>query len=420
MAENKFNKYFKFYLISLFFFSVIYLNSKHDVGNDSTISEWLINYAGGFTKRGLIGQICILTANFFESNLRDVVLIFQILLVSFYLFLIYKLTLNLKTNKILILSLYTPIFLLYPVAEIEVLARKEIFIFCIFIIYLFLNSFFLQNLYKLFFLPIAILIWEPVIFYYLFFLAIDIIKNDIKKINNKIFINLSYYIPSVLIGLYIALNPISPEGHDVMAGYLKENFNENCNIACIFLKSKSSLYSQFEGNFKLYSVEVFIRYFLIILIGFMPLFYLLKYSKFKNSELFYFKYFNNLLSPISIMYTPVVFLFAMGFDWGRWVNISYVFGIVIYMYLFKKKFITLDEKIYRTKIYNILNKKSICIIIFIIFCFGWNPKTVITGDVATNPLWKVPYNASKIIFDFNSFRIFQDSPISIWHKKYIE
>ena len=69
MAENKFNKYFKFYLISLFFFSVIYLINKHDVGNDSTISEWLINYSGGFTKRGLIGQICILTANFFESNL---------------------------------------------------------------------------------------------------------------------------------------------------------------------------------------------------------------------------------------------------------------------------------------------------------------------------------------------------------------
>ena len=105
MIEGIFNKYFKFYLVSLFFFSVIYLINKHDVVNDSTISEWLINYTGGFTKRGIIGQISILTANYFESNLRDVVLIYQIILIGVYLFLVHKLTLNLKTNRIIVLSL---------------------------------------------------------------------------------------------------------------------------------------------------------------------------------------------------------------------------------------------------------------------------------------------------------------------------
>ena len=39
--------------------SFFFLEIKHDVGNDSTISEWLINYSGGFTKRGIIGQISI-------------------------------------------------------------------------------------------------------------------------------------------------------------------------------------------------------------------------------------------------------------------------------------------------------------------------------------------------------------------------
>ena len=43
-----------------------------------------------------------------------------------------------------------------------------------------------------------------------------------------------------------------------------------------------------------------------------------------------------------------------------------------------------------------------------------------TGDVATNPLWKIPYNASKILFGFENFRILQESPISKWHKKYLE
>tara|TARA_Y100000389_G_scaffold199890_1_gene239201 strand:- start:781 stop:2040 length:1260 start_codon:yes stop_codon:yes gene_type:complete len=418
--ENRFNKYFKYYLSLLFLFSCIYLTSKHDVGNDSTISEWLINYAGGFTKRGLIGQISIILANYFEANLRDIVLIFQVSLIGLYLLLIYKLTSNLKINIIIILSLFTPIFLLYPVAEIEVLARKEVFIFCIFIVYIFLNTKIYQNIYKLVFLTIAILIWEPVIFYFLFFLASDIIKNNIEKIDKRFIFNLLYYMPATLVAFYIAFNPISSEGHDIMVNYLKQNYNENCNVACIFLKSKSSLYSQFEGNFKLYSFEVFFRYFLIIIIGFAPLIFLLKNSKLKNTKLFYFKYFNNLLFPTALMFLPVVLLFAMGFDWGRWVNISYVFVIVFYVYLFKENYVLLEKNFCNTKIYKTLNKKIIFIFIFIVFCFGWNPKTVITGDIATNPLWKIPYNASKIIFGFDSFRIFQDSPISIWHKKYIE
>ena len=58
MTEN-INKNLFLYLLILLFFSIFFLYEKHNVGNDSTISEWIINYAGGFTKRGLIGEICI-------------------------------------------------------------------------------------------------------------------------------------------------------------------------------------------------------------------------------------------------------------------------------------------------------------------------------------------------------------------------
>ena len=56
---NKYNLFLAIYLSILFFMSFFFLEIKHDVGNDSTISEWLINYSGGFTKRGIIGQISI-------------------------------------------------------------------------------------------------------------------------------------------------------------------------------------------------------------------------------------------------------------------------------------------------------------------------------------------------------------------------
>ena len=84
--KNKLNQYLKYYLFSLFFFSIIYLIKKHEIGNDSTISEWLINYSGGFTKRGLVGELCIFVSNFLKLNLRDVILNFQILLIGLYFY----------------------------------------------------------------------------------------------------------------------------------------------------------------------------------------------------------------------------------------------------------------------------------------------------------------------------------------------
>jgi hypothetical protein len=191
-------------------------------------------------------------------------------------------------------------------------------------------------------------------------------------------------------------------------------------MSCGLLKSKSTIFSQFEGNFESYSFIVFFRYILIILIGFAPLFFLSVNSKLKNNKIIFLKKFDNLLSLILICLTPVIILFAMGSDWGRWVNMGYVFSILLYVYLHKTNQIVLNKKIFDHKIYLFLNKKNIFIMIMIIYCFGWNQKTAMTGDIATNPLWKIPYNASKILFGFNNFRILQESPISIWHKKYIE
>ena len=65
-------------------------------------------------------------------------------------------------------------------------------------------------------------------------------------------------------------------------------------------------------------------------------------------------------------------------------------------------------------------RKSILIATFFIFAFFWNPKTLITGDVATNSLYKIIYNSSKIIFNYGGLRIFQDHPLMKFHKKFIE
>ena len=55
MKNKLFIFYFKIYLAVLFLFATYFLIQRYDDGG-YTISEWLINYQGGFTRRGLIGE----------------------------------------------------------------------------------------------------------------------------------------------------------------------------------------------------------------------------------------------------------------------------------------------------------------------------------------------------------------------------
>ena len=395
--KKNINQSLIYYLIILFLFSTFFLYQKHIVGNDSTISEWLINYAGGFTKRGLIGEICIFTSNILDISLRQSIFFFQILSIAVYFTALYYFFRNISMNKLMLLSIFTPIFILYPVAEIEVLARKEIFIFCIYLLYLNIQNNNYKKLYKIIFLPLSVLIWEPVVFFFPFWFLNDIIEEKINKIDFKFFKIALSFLPSILILFYMALNPINAENHLIMADFLKINFNEICYMSCALLLSKSSIYNQFSANFNAYSFEVFFRYFLIILIGFGPLIILNKFSKIKTKDLIFLRNFNSMVKPAIFVLIPVPLLFAMGYDWGRWVNISYVFSILFYFSLYKKNLITLDNNSVESLCSKFFNNKKIFIFFFIVFCFGWNPKTVVSGDVASFPGYRIPYKMFKII-----------------------
>ena len=59
-----------------------------------------------------------------------------------------------------------------------------------------------------------------------------------------------------------------------MANSLKENFGEDCYMSCGMLLSRSSIILQFVTNYASLMFESLIRYPLIILIGFGPIFLL--------------------------------------------------------------------------------------------------------------------------------------------------
>jgi hypothetical protein len=426
---KKFNLIFFLFITFIFLTAIFWLYQKHTVGNDSTISEWLINYQGGFTRRGIIGEICFQLADFFDLSLRFVIFLFQSFLYLIYLILIYFFIKDVPKNVLIIIAIFSPVFLLYPVAEIEVLARKEIFLYVGFIIFLNLSSVkYSKNtalIYVFFVFPILCLIWEPFIFFFLFAAYIILIKNNresFKKIILKIILSFSSSILTIII---ILLNLLTPDEHLLMTNSLMNNFGEICYMSCAFLRNKSSIKAQYIGVLDLLSFGVIFRYLIILLIGFSALFILIINTKLKkkliyfNSKIYKWIIPKNLFSTFIILILPSSLLFIIMTDWGRIVNMTYTFAILTYIYLIKNNFVIIEKKIlFFDNFY--IHRFYLFIILFFIFAFSWNQKTGMTGDVATNSLYKITYNTSKKIFGFNSVRFFQDSPVIKFHKKYIE
>ena len=415
------NKLFLFIIFNIFF-SIFYLYSKHEVGNDTSISEWLINYQGGFTRRGLGGEINIFISNFFSLSLRDSIFLLQITIHTTYLVLIFIYLKDLRLNILQIFAFFSPIFLLYPIAEIESLGRKEILIFLSFICVLILSEEkFKPSLINFFiglFFPILCLIWEQVILFAPFFAVILRIKNQLNSFKEVIKNLLIVFFPTIIIISFIFLYPLSTEGHIIMCNYLQKEFAERCYMSANLLISNTIYFDTFGIHKSVYFFPHYFRYILIFLIGFLPLHLLLMKNKFIKNDNFITKNFNPILL-FYFLYFPILLLFAFGHDWGRWIHITYSLSILLYFYLLKNFLITNDfYNNFLSKFF--LNKKKLLIFIFFIFAFYWSPKTLLIGDLSTNTLYKIVYKSSKLIFNFEGIRIFQDNPLVEFHKKYIE
>ena len=227
-----------------------------------------------------------------------------------------------------------------------------------FLSYLFLKNKQYRNIFKIFILPITVLIWEPVVFFFPFWFIVDFADQDHNNIFKYFLKSSLYYLPAIFIGLYIAFNPITELGHSQMVNFLDKTFGERCYMSCDLLLHKSQIYDQFNDVIILFSFERILRYFLIILIGFGPLIILLKYSKFKKLNP---KIFSTLVS------VPIIILFLMMTDWGRVVNMYYTFSILTFLYLYKNKFLEIDIKLKKNFFVKLANNKKLLIVFFIFF-----------------------------------------------------
>ena len=397
--KRNWSNYFQIYVFALIFFGVFFLYSKHDVGNDSSISDWFINYEGGFVRRGLIGELITNFSIMLSLKLRDTILIFQLLFFTSYYFLIILFCKNLLQNRLIILAIFSPIFILYPVAEIEALGRKELIIFLIFLSYLLtdIKNFKVQIIYKVILFPISILTWEPVFIFFSFVFLIDLFVFQIRNFDKKFFYLIASYLISIFLVILIYLNPFSQENHNIMRDFLNNEFGEICYMSCDFVGQQSSnsfseLYQTFLVKFKF---TYAFRYLIIILIGFFPLYLLSTYSKINHKkQILIISKFKNLFFPFLLAFLPSTVLYLVMYDWARVVHISYSFSLLTFLFLIKENFIEFSKQNVQLNYISKLSKK-IFILVFFLFAFSWNPKVVMPDDVASKPIYATPYKFYK-------------------------
>jgi len=383
---------FKIYIIFLFFLSSFYLSAVYLSSVNNAMSEWVINYGGGFVRRGFVGEIIFQLSTFFKIKLREGFLILQILLYFFYYLIIYWLLSNFKKNFIVYLAIFSPVFYSFGLYELEALGRKEIlmYIFFSYNFYLFYKykNINLNYIFTFISLIILILNHESIIFYYLFYLFFFIVID--KKKNLRFYLlNILLLFIIIFISYLIYVNPHSSTANLEMCKRLLNLSDERCGLAANFTTANISRHIN-EVNWRLIDV---INYILIFIFGFIGIFLLIYKSKLTNN----FCIFNfNLFSIFIFCSLPGLLLFLIAVDTGRWTSMLYHMIAISFFGMVKLGYIKMDSDI-KYKYIDFNKVKNIFLFYFLIFilCFGWSPKAVYHESFGTFPAYRMIIKAPK-------------------------
>ena len=362
-------------------------------------TDWIINYEGGYIRRGLLGEISINLSDLFNLDIKYIFFILHFSIYLFFHLLFYAYFKNFSKNYIFYFLCFSPLVFLYPLATFEAFSRKEIFYITFFLLSCFISL--KINNRKIIFLStnllvlLSYLIHESSIFFINFFYLIFFIflkKNNYKLNIFEILIIIVIY----LVLLFLLFVPVTDEKITVMVSYINENFFEITEFsgAISWLKrSASSSFLFLEVNTILF--RDYLRY--IILLHFLIIFcFLLKKNNFFKIDKFI-----TIFTVVSFL-SPLC-LFILANDWGRFTYIYYNFALIFTFYFFynnQKIFL----KINNLKLLQNINYKFK---IFLTICYVslWTPQIFFYDKIDFFPLYDLFINLanysvkySKIIF----------------------
>ena len=373
-------------IASLFLIFILYILSVLEFKislAEYVLIENLINYQGGFVRRGLLGDI-IFKLNYY-TGVNHIKIIICIYLSAYFLFIIlfYKILEKIwAINPYLFLFIsISPSTLFFPLFDFDALFRKEIFFFIVFFYHVCIAQQTIQkkksvNFYKkqflLIILPsliISLLIHEFQFFLIFFHIFINLFILGYKD-NKKFF--LSYFI-LFLIFLFF-LFPESLGTIDKI-NYSLEKFlpgiSEKYTPVTILTGNINLQLGQTLGLFKNSNFSQLFQLIFIFIFS-IPIYLLVFFTLIKKNALID-SYHKNLIILLNIFSFFVLILFIiLSFDYGRLFNIFLIHMIGFYL--------VLPYENYKISKSTLIDKFKYSFLIISYFIFFYLPHAHIVGN----------------------------------------
>lgn len=302
--------------------------------NPYITADWLINYQGGFVRRGMIGEIFFQLHSIIKIDILYIVFFFNVILLILFFYLIYNIIKHSLSNNIFLFYCLLPSTLLFTFFDPLAVGRKD---YLVIIPYLF-YAYFIEKLttnIKIFLVVLFIIVslTHELVFFFIPFLFI------IKYLN---FSNIKFtfknfkfeIICSIVMGItifFLFLFKI-PHNNELCQSLvnLKLN-NELCNgVIRDFSSPKVYSLDTIHNNFKYLEKFNYIpQYSIYIIITLLPTFVIIfiKNINLRKKKIFFYY---NIISILSIF--PLIFVST---DWGRYINILFILNIVYFHFFLK-------------------------------------------------------------------------------------
>ncbi len=345
---------------------IISINFLNFVSEKSLVqySDWLINYQGGFVRRGFIGEIFFQLYKISTIPLDIIVSLFVIVFYALFALLFIKILKKIKLDFLNLLIIFSPISFLYPVMEQKVSGRKDImFILAITILIFFLEKVKFKNQkYLVLLLALIVTFSHSGFFVYLpLFILIFIIINHKERLKHLL---IEIAIIVVFFGfLFIAvmLNTAIDESNVKLICISIQEFQPRCGSADYIETLSWTFANEIKDVKKIINKE---NYILFYSLAFSLFSFPLGYSLYK-SEILNKKNLSINLFYIFILINAFTFpLYYVGGDYGRYMYLSYLSLSIIY-------FKAVSIKLIKPPVLSLKINKYLAILIIFLYGFVW-------------------------------------------------
>jgi hypothetical protein len=308
------------FLIIAFYFTVLGSYDGYINHNSWKIGDWLINYQGGFVRRGFMGEIIYHISNFSGYNLGVIVFLFQIIFYFLFFIFAYLTLINIKSLKAHWLLIFSPFLFYFQVFDVQGGFRKEIIFFAILAFVAWAaNKYETEKLERIFYIvlllyPLVILSHEMLAIYLPYIIIVYLLKIPLNKTKILYLVPLlslsiiTFIVTILNIGdqsiVTTIFNSLDSAGYKVNGGAISAlslNLDDGLNSVKNGIENKNYM--------KIYSITI-----VLALLSFLPISY--KLNKILNNKIISFLFLISIVGSIGLA--------LIALDWGRFIYINLI------------------------------------------------------------------------------------------------